>query len=172
VATRACSSFGSTPRTTRWAHRAGAAAGALAEQHMFLSTVADILAPVLRQAAYAQRLESEVIERTRQIDRERRITSGSSTRSRSACTSSIATIASRCGTGSARRGCRESRATTRSGRTIFEVLHRQPATVLRREFDDVFATGRCRSSRWSPVRRESCAPFRISKIPMRLDDGP
>src|SRR5678816_3669524 len=44
------------------------------EQHAFLSTVADILAPVLRQAAYAQRLESEVIERTRQIDRERRIT--------------------------------------------------------------------------------------------------
>ena len=28
------------------------------EQHAFLSTVADVLAPVLRQAAYAQRLES------------------------------------------------------------------------------------------------------------------
>jgi PAS domain-containing protein len=45
-----------------------------ADQRVFLSTVADVIAPVLRKAAYAHRLESEVIERTRQIDRERRIT--------------------------------------------------------------------------------------------------
>jgi len=38
------------------------------DAHAFLSTVADILAPVLKQSAYAQRLEPEVIERTRQID--------------------------------------------------------------------------------------------------------
>ena len=44
------------------------------EERTFLATIADILAPVLRQAAYAQRLETEVMERTRQIDRERRVT--------------------------------------------------------------------------------------------------
>ena len=42
-----------------------------ADQRTFLSTIADILSPVLRQTAYAHRLESEVDARTAEINRER-----------------------------------------------------------------------------------------------------
>ena len=58
------------------------------------------------------------------------------------------------------------------GRTIFEVLHRQPASVLRREFDDVFATGRLQIFQMESRASGELRTFRISKIPMRLDDGP
>jgi two-component system, NtrC family, sensor kinase len=58
------------------------------------------------------------------------------------------------------------------GRTIFEVLHRQPASVLRQEFDDVFATGRLQIFQMESRASGELRTFRISKIPMRLDDGP
>src|SRR5689334_12484706 len=56
------------------ARHAGGAPVLPEDEQAFLSSVADILAPVLKQAAYARQLESEAAERTRQIDRERRMT--------------------------------------------------------------------------------------------------
>jgi two-component system NtrC family sensor kinase len=57
------------------------------------------------------------------------------------------------------------------GRTIFEVLHRQPADTLRREFDDVFRTGRVSVFHMESRASGEARTYRISKIPMRLDDA-
>jgi len=57
------------------------------------------------------------------------------------------------------------------GRTIFEVLHRQPATVLKREFDEVFASGRMQQFQMESQATGSVRTFRLSKIPMRVDDA-
>jgi two-component system NtrC family sensor kinase len=142
------------------------------EQHAFLSTVADILAPVLRQAAYAQRLESEVIERTRQIDRERRITE----RIIDSLPVGLYVVDRdyRISVWNRKRetGMQGVSRDDALGRTIFEILHRQPAGVLRREFDEVFATGRLQIFQMESRASGETRTFRISKIPMRLDDGP
>ena len=142
------------------------------EQHAFLSTVADILAPVLRKAAYAQRLEFEVIERARQIDRERRITE----RIIDSLPVGLYVVDRdyRISVWNRKRetGMQGVSREDALGRTIFEVLHRQPASVLRREFDDVFATGRLQIFQMESRASGELRTFRISKIPMRLDDGP
>lgn len=54
------------------------------------------------------------------------------------------------------------------GRTIFEVLHRQPATMLKTEFDEVFATGRLQQFQMESNAFGDTRTFRISKIPMRM----
>jgi two-component system NtrC family sensor kinase len=58
------------------------------------------------------------------------------------------------------------------GRTIFEILHRQSAETLRREFDTVFATGEMQQfqteSKGSKDDGRPPATYRISKIPLRL----
>jgi two-component system, NtrC family, sensor kinase len=60
------------------------------------------------------------------------------------------------------------------GRTIFEVLHRQPAESLRGEYDAVFASGELRQYETeSPASSPGQSPrtYRISKIPLRADGG-
>ncbi|MGI8844060.1 MAG: two-component system sensor histidine kinase NtrB [Gemmatimonadaceae bacterium] len=57
------------------------------------------------------------------------------------------------------------------GRTIFEILHRQSAATLRAEFDEVFSTGRIRQTELDTLAAGEHRTFRMSKIPMRLDDG-
>lgn len=55
------------------------------------------------------------------------------------------------------------------GRTVFEVLTRQPAAQLRAEFDAIFATGQIRESDLEVAAADGTRYYRISKIPMRLD---
>jgi two-component system NtrC family sensor kinase len=55
------------------------------------------------------------------------------------------------------------------GRTVFEVLTRQPAAQLRAEFDAIFATGQISESDLEVTDGEGTHHYRISKIPMRLD---
>ena len=142
------------------------------DQRTFLATVADILAPVLRQAAYAQRLESEVAERTAQIDRERRVTE----RIIDSLPVGLYVIDRdyRISVWNRKRetGMQGVSREEAIGRTIFEILHRQPAKVLRREFDEVFATGRLQTFHMESTVTGELRTYRISKIPMRLDDGP
>jgi two-component system, NtrC family, sensor kinase len=57
------------------------------------------------------------------------------------------------------------------GRTIFEILHRQPSESLRKEFDEVFRTGRIQTIHLESAASGDTRTFRISKIPMRLTDG-
>jgi two-component system, NtrC family, sensor kinase len=142
------------------------------DEHAFLSTVADILAPVLRQAAYAQRLETEVVERTRQIDRERRVTE----RIIDSLPVGLYVIDReyRISVWNRKRetGMQGVSREEAIGKTIFEILHRQPPAVLRREFDEVFATGRLQIFQMESTASGELRTYRISKIPMRLDDGP
>ena len=57
------------------------------------------------------------------------------------------------------------------GRTIFEVLHRQPAALLKQEFDEVFETGRLQQFQMESTAFADTRTFRISKIPMSLAGG-
>jgi two-component system NtrC family sensor kinase len=57
------------------------------------------------------------------------------------------------------------------GRTIFEILHRQPAATLRAEFDEVFSTGRTSQSEIETLAGGEQRTYRMWKIPMRMDDG-
>jgi len=57
------------------------------------------------------------------------------------------------------------------GRTIFEVLRRQPADVLRREFDEVFESGSITQFEMESLASGDARIYRVSKIPMRMDDG-
>lgn len=57
------------------------------------------------------------------------------------------------------------------GRTIFEILYRQPASMLRREFDEVFQTGRAQVHEIDNLTHGVVRSYRITKIPMRMDDA-
>jgi two-component system NtrC family sensor kinase len=142
------------------------------DQRTFLATVADIIAPVLRQAMYAQRLESEVAERTAQIDRERKMTE----RIIDSLPVGLYVIDRdyRISVWNRKRetGMQGVSREEAIGRTIFEILHRQPASVLRREFDEVFATGRLQTFQMESTVTGELRTYRISKIPMRLENGP
>jgi two-component system NtrC family sensor kinase len=54
------------------------------------------------------------------------------------------------------------------GRSIFEVLHRQPAALLKKEFDEVFASGRLQQFQMESNAFGTTRTFRISKIPMYM----
>jgi two-component system NtrC family sensor kinase len=56
------------------------------------------------------------------------------------------------------------------GRPIFDVLNRQPEEMLRREFDEVFATGRIGQYEMESVATGEPRHYRVSKIPMRIAD--
>jgi two-component system, NtrC family, sensor kinase len=57
------------------------------------------------------------------------------------------------------------------GRSIFEVLHRQPAALLKKEFDEVFASGRLQQFQMESNNYGETRTFRLSKIPMRMGGG-
>ena len=141
------------------------------DEHTLVGGVANLLGPALVQAEYSHRLEVEVALRTRQmeeqhrfiekivdslpvglyvIDREYRIRAWNRKRE------------------TGMQGVSREEAL---GRTIFEILHRQPAAVLRQEFEEVFATGRMQQFQMESRASGEQRIYRISKIPMRLDDG-
>jgi len=159
-------------RRSLGAPAAASPAAATQEERAFLSAVNDILAPVLERAAYARQLESEVVERTRQIDRERRMTA----RIIDSLPVGLYVVDReyRISVWNTKRetGMQGVSRDEAIGRTIFEILHRQPASVLRREFDEVFATGRLQTFQMESRASGEVRTYRISKIPMRLDDGP
>ena len=55
------------------------------------------------------------------------------------------------------------------GRTVFEVLYRQPRELLRREFDRVFETGKMEQLEVESTATGETRYYRLTKIPMRLD---
>jgi two-component system NtrC family sensor kinase len=55
------------------------------------------------------------------------------------------------------------------GRTIFELLPRQNADVLRREFDEVFASGQLQQFQIESRSTGELRTYRLTKIPMSLD---
>ena len=142
-----------------------------AEGHTVLRIIVDMLAPWLAHGERARQLEVEVAMRARQneeqrrfieriidslpvglyvVDREYRIQAWNRKRE------------------TGMQGVSREEAL---GRTIFEILHRQPAESLRKEFDEVFRTGRIQTMHLESTASGDARTFRISKIPMRLTDN-
>lgn len=56
------------------------------------------------------------------------------------------------------------------GRPVFDVLHRQPRILLKREFDRAFATGEMEQIEVESSASGEERHYRLTKVPMRLDD--
>jgi two-component system NtrC family sensor kinase len=149
--------------------RTGHALGA--EGHTVLRIIVDMLAPWLAHGERARQLEVEIAMRTRQNDEQRRF---------------IERIIDSLPVGlyvvdreyriqawnrKRETGMQGVSREEAIGRTIFEILHRQPAESLRKEFDEVFRTGRIQTMHLESSASGDPRTFRISKIPMRLIDN-
>jgi two-component system, NtrC family, sensor kinase len=143
---------------------------ALRVWHEVVATVANILAPLLSTIALSEDLASEVALRTREIDAQRRFTS----RIIDSLPVGLYVIdhVYRIQAWNRKRetGTQGVSREDALGRTVFEVLHRQPRGLLQQEFDRVFATGKIEEVEVSTDTRDGPRYYRISKIPMRLDD--
>jgi two-component system, NtrC family, sensor kinase len=140
-----------------------------ADERVVITTLANMLAPILSNFEYSHQLEEEVEAGTRVfeeqqrfiekivdslplglyvIDREYRIRLWNRKRE------------------TGMQGVAREEAL---GRTIFDILHRQPAHLLRAEFDDVFSSGRIAQFDMESTVTGDRRTYRISKIPMRMD---
>jgi len=140
------------------------------EEGILLAALADLLAPELSHAERSRQLEVEVASRTVEIDRERRFTEK--------IIDSLPVGLYVIDRGYRIQAWNRKRETGMEGvsrdeaigRTIFDILHRQPAEMLRREFDEVFATGRVQEYQMESSAGGGARTYRITKIPMRLGD--
>ncbi len=136
-----------------------------------LATVADMLVPVLLRAEQSRRFAAVSAEQHRELEEQHKL---------------IARIVDSLPVGlhvvdrdyrihawNRRRevGMQGVRREDAIGRTIFEVLRRQPAELLRREFDAVFASGEASHFEMESEATGARRLYRVSKIPMCLDDG-
>jgi two-component system NtrC family sensor kinase len=141
----------------------------LAQDQLFLSAVADLLAPALRDAENALRLESEVAARTREIEAQRRFTE----KIIDSLPVGLYVIdrSYRIQAWNRKReiGLQGVSREEAIGQTIFEILHRQPAEVLRTEFESVFETGQMQQFPIESSAFGEARTYRISKIPMHLE---
>jgi len=139
-----------------------------ADEYALLGTVADMLAPILAHAEYAQQLEAEVEARARETDEQRRFIE----RIVDSLPLGLYVIDReyRIQAWNRKRetGMQGVSREEALGRTIFEILHRQPAHLLRAEFDDVFSSGRIAQFEMESTVTGDRRTYRISKIPMRL----
>jgi two-component system NtrC family sensor kinase len=143
-----------------------------ADERMLLAIVSDMLAPTLVHAEHTHLLEEEVALRTREIEQARRFTE----KIIDSLPVGLYVIDReyRIHAWNRKRetGMQGVSREEAIGRTIFEILHRQPAEMLRREFDDVFHTGRIQQFQMESSATGDVRTFRISKIPMRINEGP
>lgn len=141
------------------------------EERIVLATVADLVAPALSNAEHAQQMAIEVRLRTQQIEEQRRFTE----KIIDSLPVGLYVIDReyRIHAWNRKRetGIQGVSREEAIGRTIFEILHRQPAELLRGEFDDVFATGKISTFQMESSATGDLRTFRISKIPMRVDDA-
>lgn len=140
------------------------------EDRLFVSTVADLLAPALGAAEYAHRLESEVAARTREIDEQRRFIE----KIIDSLPVGLYVIdrSYRIQAWNRKReiGLQGVSREEAIGRTIFEILHRQPAELLRSEFESVFESGQMQQFPIESTAFGESRTYRISKIPMAMND--
>lgn len=142
-----------------------------ADERLFLATVANLVAPVLTHAERSHRLAVEVATRTRQIEEQRRFTQ----RIIDSLPVGLYVVDREYRVQAWNRkretGMQGVSREEAIGRTIFEILHRQPADLLRQEFDDVFRSGRMQEFTTESSTSGEVRTYRISKIPMRLEDN-
>jgi PAS domain S-box-containing protein len=150
----------------------GGATSMTAELRDVLTIVSNLLAPELAHAEDMHRLTGEVARTAREVEVERRLTAR--------IIDSLPLglyVVDRDYRVKAWNSNREmgSQGVSREhamGKLIFEVLHRQPADALRAGFDEVFDTGRMQQFNIESEASGARRTFRITKIPMRIDDGP
>lgn len=142
------------------------------DRTVLATTVANILAPELAHAERSRQLEVEVASRTAEIERGRRFTE----KIIDSLPLGLYVIDREYRIQSWNRkretGMQGVSREEAIGRTIFEILHRQPAEMLRREFEQVFSTGRMQEYQMESIASGEARTYRITKIPMRLGDGP
>ena len=134
--------------------------------------VANILAPVLVHAQHWHQLEEEVALRTSQVSDERRFTEKIIDSLPVGLYVIDREFRIQAWNRKRETGMQGVSREEAIGRTIFEILHRQPAELLRREFEEVFRTGRIQQFQMESLATGDLRVYRITKIPMRLADGP
>ena len=143
----------------------------LAEERLLMVTLANFLAPFLTSAEQSRQLAAEVALRTLQIEEQRRFTSliiDSLPVGLYVVDSDYRIQAWNKKRETGMQGVARDEA---MGRTIFEILHRQNAEELRREFDEVFTAGRVQQFHTESSAFGAPRTYRVSKIPMRLEGG-
>ena len=132
-----------------------------------LSVIANVLSPLLASKELSKDLAVEVARRAREIEEQRRFT----TKVVDSLPVGLYVIDRQYRVQAWNRkretgtqGVPRERAI---GRPIFDVLSRQPRDLLRREFDEVFQSGRLQV--YESVGEDD-RQYRITKIPMRQDD--
>lgn len=154
----------------RWAGD-GDSTIAVGEASALLATVADMLAPFIAADRRRERLEGELAWRVRQVSDQRRFTE------RIIDTLPVGLYVIdrdyRIEVWNRKRetGFQGISREEAVGRTIFEILHRQPAEMLRQEFDDAFLTGEVQQFSMESSSTGELRFYRITKIPMRDDTG-
>ena len=143
-----------------------------AEEQLMLTVLANVLAPELAHTERSRQLEVEVASRTVEIERGRRFTE----KIIDSLPLGLYVIDREFRIQSWNRkretGMQGVSREEAIGRTIFEILHRQPAEMLRREFEEVFSSGRMQEYNVESISSGEARTYRITKIPMRLGDGP
>lgn len=141
------------------------------EELMLVGAVANLLGPELAHAEKSRRLEVKVEVRTAEIDRERRFTDKIIDSLPVGLYVIDREYRIQAWNRKRETGMQGVSRDEALGRTIFEILHRQPGEMLRREFDDVFTTGRIQEYQMESLATGELRTYRISKIPMRLGDS-
>lgn len=136
-----------------------------------LTIVANLLAPWLAHAEDTHRLTGEVARSARQVEDERRMTA----RIIDALPLGLYVIDRdyhvQAWNSSREIGSQGVSRENAMGKSIFDVLHRQSPKALRAEFDEVFTTGRMQQFNIESEASGQRRTYRISKIPMRIDEG-
>ena len=133
--------------------------------------VANMLAPVLSGAEQTRFLAAEVERRTRQLDAERRFINqvvDSLPVSLYVIDRDYRIQAWNRKREAGSQGVQREQAL---GKTIFEILHRAPAEKLRKDFEEVFRTGRIQQFNIETRAANEARTYRITKIPMQVVDG-
>ena len=141
------------------------------EERLLVGAVANLLGPELAHAEKSRRLEVEVEVRTAEIDRERRFTDKIIDSLPVGLYVIDREYRIQAWNRKRETGMQGVSRDEALGRTIFEILHRQNAEMIRREFDDVFTTGRIQEYQTESLATGELRTYRISKIPMRLGDS-
>ncbi len=141
------------------------------EEGLLVTGVANLLAPELAHAERSHQLEVEVETRTAEIDTERRFTEKIIDSLPVGLYVIDREYRIQAWNRKRETGMQGVSRDEAIGLTIFEILHRQPSEMLRREFDDVFTTGRIQEYQMESLATGEMRTYRISKIPMRLGDS-
>lgn len=137
----------------------------------YIRTLGAVLAPLIGQAQHAAELEAEVAARAREIDEARRFTEKIIDSLPLGLYVVDRDFRIRAWNRKRETGTQGVSREEAIGRTIFEILHRQPGDLLRSEFEETFRTGRIQQFQMESVATGDTRTFRISKIPMRLSDA-